>query len=457
MDIAPQFLQLGLALGLGLLVGMQRERAQTQVAGVRTFALITMLGTLCAMLAETLGGWIVVGGLVTVSAATVVGSIVKIRKGVLETGVTTHIAVLVMFLVGAYIVVGRDDVAIVVGAAVAVLLYAKPVLHGFVLRIGETDMRAMMQFVLIALVILPVLPDRPYGPFNVVNPREIWMLVVLIVAISLAGYVALKLFGERVGIVLTGLLGGVISSTATTASYSRRAASGVTPAAATLVIMLASTVVYVRVAALVAVVAPSALPSVVGPIGMMFTTAAVLSLLVLWRYPSPKGKIQPQNNPAELKTAIVFAALFAAISFAVAAAEYYFGKAGILVVAGISGLTDMDAITLSVSRMISRDGVSVDTAWRAIVIAIMANMVFKTIVAGSLGGRKLLARVAPLFAINIAVGVGLLLFWPTVAATDQAAQSESSQHDDTSGLIDRSDPGAGPANGKSGGDIAAEP
>ena len=450
MDIAAEFIDLGLALGLGLLVGMQRERAQTQVAGVRTFALITMLGALCAMLADTLGAWVVVAGLLTVSAATVMGTIVKLWKGTLEPGVTTHVAVLVMFLVGAYVVAGRHDVAIVMGAAVAVLLYAKPVLHGFVRRIGETDMRAMMQFVLIALVILPVLPDQPFGPFNVLNPREIWMLVVLVVAISLAGYIALKLFGERLGIVLTGLLGGVISSTATTASYARRAAAGTAPAAAVLVIMLASTVVYVRVAVLVAVVAPAALRSVIGPIAVMFATAAVLALIILWRYPAAKGEVEPQKNPTELKTAIVFAALFAAISFAVAAAEHYFGNSGILVVAGISGLTDMDAITLSVSRMIVRDGVSVDTAWRAILIAIMANMVFKTCVAGSLGGRKLLVRVAPLFAVNIAVGVALLLFWPTTStrATDPTTQRESSDHATPSHTDDRSRSNGQPAPGR---------
>src|SRR6185503_274567 len=153
------------------------------------------------------------------------------------------------------------------GGSIAVLLYSKPVLHGAVRRLGETDMRVMMQFVLITLVILPALPNETYGPFNVLNPREIWWMVVLVVGISLLGYIALKLYGEHAGVLIAGLVGGVVSSTATTVSYARRAGrESLHLAVPTIIVLLATTVVYARVLTEVAVVAPSIFPQIVAPL-----------------------------------------------------------------------------------------------------------------------------------------------------------------------------------------------
>lgn len=413
MTASEAFQALGISLGLGLLVGLQRERAGSRVAGFRTFTLITVLGTMTGLLAEKLGAWVIVGGLLGVVATMIVANIARIRDNDLSPGITTEVAALVMYCLGAYLIFGHRSVAVVVGGAVAVMLYAKPILHDLVKRMDEDEMRGLMQFALIALIILPILPDEPYGPFEVLNPRQIWWMVVLVSGISLSGYVAFKLLGERTGALVGGVLGGVISSTATTVSYARRAAHVEGQVAtATLVIALASTVVYARVLVEVAIVARSVLPHVAGPIAVMMATGLGLCALVWVRTRHVQTRLPPQDNPTELRSAITFGVLFAVVLVAVAAAKQYFGDRGIYVVAAVSGLTDMDAITLSTSRMAHEGTIATGTAWRAIVIATIANLVFKGGIVAVLGGPMLRTRIAALFGINIVVGVLLLLFWP---------------------------------------------
>ncbi len=413
MDAGEAFQTLGISLGLGLLVGLQRERAGSRVAGVRTFTLITLLGTLSGLLQEAFGPAVVVAGLAGVAAVLILANVMRIREGDISPGMTTEVAALVMYCIGAYLVFGHTSVAVVLGGAVAIMLYAKPVLHGIVDRMGEGDMRGLMQFALIALVILPILPDEPYGPFQVLNPRQIWWMVVLVSGISLSGYVAFKLFGDRAGAVLGGILGGIISSTATTVSFARRAKeSEAQIPTATLVIALASTVVYGRVLVEVALVARSVLAEVAGPIGVMMGVSIVACVIMWLRRPKRDARMPHQDNPSELRAAITFGVLFAIVLVAVAAGKQYFGDRGLYAVAAISGLTDMDAITLSTSRMAVEGSVSTSTTWRVIVIATIANLLFKGGIVAVLGGRKLLARIAMLFGINIAAGVALLLFWP---------------------------------------------
>jgi uncharacterized membrane protein (DUF4010 family) len=413
MTASDAFQTLGISLGLGLLVGLQRERAKSRAAGVRTFPLITVLGTLCAMLSPSMGGWMVVGGMLAVASAMVIANVLKMRLNDPSPSMTTELAALVMYAIGAYLVVGHKSAAVALAGAVVVLLYAKPILHGVVERMGEHDMRGLMQFALIALVILPILPDEPFGPFEVLNLRQIWWMVVLVSGISLGGYVAFKLFGHRAGAVLGGLLGGLISSTATTVSYAKRASHVKSQlAAATLVIMLASTVVNARVLFEVSIVARGVLPQIAGPVAVMMATALLLAAGVWIRHRKSPAELPPQDNPTELRAAITFGVLFAGVLLAVATARHYLGDRGIYGVAAISGLTDMDAITLSTSRLAAEGVIATTTAWRAIIIATIANLVFKAGIVALLGGPALLARVGTLFAINAAVGGLLLVLWP---------------------------------------------
>ncbi|MBI1901993.1 MAG: MgtC/SapB family protein, partial [Planctomycetia bacterium] len=197
MELSLVAQKLAIAVGLGLLVGLQRERVRSPVAGIRTFALITVLGTISALLAAPFGGWIVGLGAVAVAAMLVVGNLALRRTRHIDPGMTTEVAALLMYGVGAYLVVGHAAIAVAVGGGVALLLHWKAPLHEFVARIGETDVTAIMRFVLVALVIYPVLPDQAYGPYQVLNPKQVWQMVVLIVGISLGGYVAYKLLGQK--------------------------------------------------------------------------------------------------------------------------------------------------------------------------------------------------------------------------------------------------------------------
>jgi uncharacterized membrane protein (DUF4010 family) len=413
MDESLVFQKVGIALGLGLLVGLQRERAGSAVAGIRTFGLLTVLGAVSALLGQSFGGWLVGLGAVAVAALLIVGNLAQIRTNDADPGLTTEVAALLMYGVGAYVVVGHAAVAIALGGGVALLLYWKTPLHTFIARIGEADLKAIMQFVLIALVILPVLPDQSYGPYQVLNPRTVWLMVVLIVGIGLGGYVAYKLFGDRVGTVLGGVIGGLISSTATTVSFARRArqAEQAVPLTA-LVILIASATAYVRVLTEVAVVAPRALAQTAPPLVVMFVWLACLCGAAYHFTRGEKAELPPQGNPAELKPALIFGGLYALVLLGVAAATDYFGDAGLYAVALLSGVHDLDAITVSTSQMVDQGRVGADTGWRVILAASLANLVAKGVLVAFLGGRRLLSWMLVLFGAALAGGLLLLLLWP---------------------------------------------
>jgi uncharacterized membrane protein (DUF4010 family) len=413
MELSETFQQLGISLGLGLLVGLQRERSASRLAGFRTFPLITVFGTISSVLSLTFGGWIVALGLAALAGIIVVGSLARQKIGETDPGLTTEAAMLVMFCVGAYLPVGHASVAVALSGTVAVLLHLKPQLHSLAAKIGDQDFKAIMQFVLITLVILPVLPNRTFGPYEVLNPHKIWLLVVLIVGISLAGYIAYKLFGERAGAVIGGILGGLISSTATTVSYSRRARqSPSTSGLAALVIALASTVVFARVLIIAGSVAPQNLRAIGPPLAAMLGVLVVFVIFMFLATKQNHTGMPDQGNPSELKSALIFAALFAVVWLAVAAAKENFGDRGLYVVGVLSGLTDMDAITLSTAQFVQDGKLSTETGWRLILVASMSNLVFKAGTVAIIGNRALLVRAGTFFGLAFVAGALILIFWP---------------------------------------------
>ncbi len=449
----PMFQQLGISLLLGLLVGLQREHVAGGFAGMRTFPLITVFGTLSAMLATQMGAaWIVAVGMLGVVAVAVVGHLIQPRgndgeKGTgpicaahpkshsgksdqspfpsadSHRGVTTDVAMLLMFAVGAFLAVGAMSVAVAVGGGVAVLLQFKPELHQIAQKLGDEDLRAIMQFVLITCIILPVLPNQKYGPdsffhlrqplpgLDVLNPREIWLMVVLIVGLSLGGYISYKYFGRNAGILLGGILGGAVSSTATTVSYARGTRDDpIRMRTAAIVIMIASTIMYARVVLAVAIVSSwEFLQTILLPVAVL-TFLTMLPAMVLWyRVRGEPSQMPKQENPTQLKSAIVFAVMYAAVLMALAAAQSFWHGHGMYAVAFLSGLTEMDAVTLSTARLSVSDPLVAADGWRIIVVAATANLVSKAAIAGLLGGRRLLARIAVLFAIPAAGGIAMLL------------------------------------------------
>jgi len=414
MELQRTFYLLGIALGLGLLVGLQRERSSAaRLAGFRTFPIITVFGTVCALLAQQFGGWVLAAGFLAISAVAFTGCLAKMKLGETEPSLITEMSILLMYAVGVYLTTGPTAVAVAIGGGVAVLLYLKPQLHELASKMGEADFKAVMQFALITLVILPVLPNQAYGPYEVLNPHRLWLFVVFIVAISLTGYVAYKFFGQSAGAMISGVLGGLISSTATTVSYARRSRAIVNSEnLAAFVILVASTILYCRVLVILAAIVPPSLRVVAPPLGAMLGALAVLCVALWLKERHDPVQMPVQTNPTELKPAILFGLLFAVVLLATAAGKAHFGQGGLYAVAALSGLTDVDAITLSTAQMIKDGRLDADTAWRLILLASMSNLVFKGMTVAALGTRRLLARIAVLFAVVLAIGVSILVFWP---------------------------------------------
>jgi uncharacterized membrane protein (DUF4010 family) len=406
---------LSLALGIGLLIGLQRERAGSAIGGIRTFPLFALLGAICGLLAAEWGGIVVVAGLIGVVTICVLVNLAKRESDATEIGgQTSEAAALLTYALGAYLATGQFAAAIVVGGVTAVLLQFKKPMHQFAGRMTERDVQAVMRFVIVTLIVLPVLPNETFGPYSVLNPREIWLMVVLIVGIGLAGYVAGKLVGQQAGVVLGGILGGLVSSTATTVAYARRVegSKGDAVGIAALVITIASTVAVARVIVLVAVVAPAIVAAVAPPLAALLVLMIAVSVAMLFAGGKLGSKMPEQENPAELKSALVFGAVYAAIVFATAAAKAYFGDQALYGVAVVSGVVDVDAITLSTAQLAAAERIDPTTTWRVVMVAMLVNLVFKAGMSLVLGSSALFVRVALAFGISIAGGALILWAWP---------------------------------------------
>jgi len=405
-------MDLAIALGLGLLVGLHTERRESPLAGLRTFGLVTVTGAAAALIAAQTGPLVLVGGLVAVTALMITGNVILMRGQGTDAGQTTEVAAVLMYLVGILVVVGPRPVAIVLGGTVATLLHLREELHSWVDRLSDGDVRAIMQFVLISLVVLPTLPDRTYGPYDVINPRQVWWMVVLIVGLNLFGYAAFRTFGARAGTVLAGVLGGVVSSTATTVSYARLTKTDGTKAStAVIIVWIASAVVFVRISLVIGAVAPEFLPVAVGPLSAMLAVFLVV-LAVIWRSGTATvdSPLEP-GNPTELKPALLFGVLYSSVLLVIAAGQDWLGDAGLYFVAAISGLADVDAITLSTSRLVDTGRLDAQKGWRVVLIAILSNLTFKILLAASMGSRAFARRLAALSVVVLGAGIAILLLW----------------------------------------------
>ena len=245
------------------------------------------------------------------------------------------------------------------------------------------------------------------------NPFKIWLIVVLIVAINLCGYVAFKLLGTGKGILVDGVLGGLISSTAATVSFAR--ASRGSPKSGALfstIIVIAATVVFARVLVLIAVAAMPAFSQLAPPLAAMGGATLVLAAALYFFTRKQQTEPPEPENPAELKSALIFGAFYAAVIFLTAAALDRFGQAGLYVVAVTSGLSDMDAITLSTSQLVAGGKLGAAIGWRAILAASLANIVFKTLLVAVIGSRGLLLRAGAMLVIALGAGGAILWLWP---------------------------------------------
>lgn len=395
-------LRLGLALAIGLLVGIERGFSQrdepegSRVAGFRTFGVIGLSGGLVAVLAHETDRLLLVAA-VPSFVALVLFAFWRGERDSEDRGATTLFATLATFALSIIAVLGEMEHAAAGAVVLTIVLGLKREMHVGLERIKRVELRAAIQLLLISVVILPVLPDRGFGPFEAINPFRTWLMVVLIAAVSFAGYVAIRLLGARSGTLLTGLFGGLVSSTAVAlslAARAREAQAGLTNLAAGIVV--ASSMMFWRCALVVGAIDFSLGVRLAWPLGIAGALGMAGGALLARRGGS-SGAFVPQD-PTALRTAVQFGLLLAAVEFLAAALRHWAGDEGLFVLAGISGLADVDAISLSIASMAGR-GLDATVASGAILLAAAANTLVKIAIVAVRGSPALGWRVGlPLVA-----------------------------------------------------------
>jgi uncharacterized membrane protein (DUF4010 family) len=410
-DTADLFYRFGIALVIGVLIGLEREfvalrTGQNTFAGIRTMALISLAGCTGALLADLLDSpWPLVAVLTMTSALILTGYVSQSRAG--DIGGTSEIAATIVLLTGAVCYYGLYALAAAIAVTTTVLLSLKGTLHGFAQRLSSADIYATLKFAVISAIVLPVLPNQSFGPppLDALNPYRIWLMVVLISGISFSGYVLIKFAKTRRGLGLTGLLGGMVSSTAVTFSYterSRREPALATPYA--LAITLAWSVLYGRVMVLVGLLN-------VGLLGRLWLPLTVTGVAVLgygvylMRQPDSVSHEDVELvNPFELRPTLTFGAIYAVTLMLVRAGEVFWGNAGLYVSSVVSGLASVDAIVLSMAELDTRgNGVTAGLAANAILLAVFSNTVVKGALVLISGSRAMRRAMWPTIALGLVV------------------------------------------------------
>jgi uncharacterized membrane protein (DUF4010 family) len=401
-----------IALVIGVLIGLEREYARLKeevkaFAGVRTFPLIALLGCSAALTSDLADTWAFATIALLVGVLIAIGYAIDASQG--RVGMTSEIAAVVVFVCGALAYWNYLELAAALAVVTFGFLTLKPQLHRLAQRISSEDLYATLKFAAISLVVLPVLPNQTYGPppFDAFNPYKTWLMVVFISGISFLGYVLIKVVGPRRGIGLTGLLGGLASSTAVTLSFSERSQDHpelARPLA--LAITLAWTVMFGRVVVEVAVLNQALLQAVWMPMAAGMAAGLVFCVYYYFAQHTDEESDVKVTNPFELGPAVKFGVLYAVILLVAKVAQYYFQDAGIYVASALAGLADVDAITLSMAELAGAEGgVSVATGARAVVLATISNTIVKggiALTAGALTLRR--ALLPPLILMLITAG-----------------------------------------------------
>lgn len=377
------FAGIGLAFALGLLIGVERgwshrlEPDGARVAGVRTFALLGLAGGVASEATNRISPLVGAALLVAAAAALVIGYARAAARD--DLSATTTVVGVITLGLGALAAAGQGTLACVLAALTTLILAQRRALHDWLGRMTELELQAIVRFALISLAVLPLLPNRDFGPLNAWNPREIWMVVVLVSGLSLIGYAASKRLGAAQGVLATAGVGAVVSSTAVTASLAARIrhADGETPVLAA-GIALASSVMFTRVLVLVALLAPFALPS----LALVAVPAGLVGVAYLvWALRAPHVAVEeaPEpsvRNPFDLGPALLLAALVMVIALAGRWALLAFGDAGLATVLGVSGMVDVDAAIIAMSRL-PPQSLSPKTAGLILAAPILTNTLVK--------------------------------------------------------------------------------
>jgi uncharacterized membrane protein (DUF4010 family) len=397
-EVVERFQRLGVALAIGLLIGIERgwkerggpEGART--AGVRTFSLIGLLGGVASLLAVELGGVVLALALLATAGGLTALEVVHARR--METSdATTLVAALLVFALGAFAGLGYFHAAAAAAVAAAIILAFKESLHGWLERITFEELRAGLALAAMTVIVLPVLPGAPIDPWGAVSLRAVWLLTVLIATVSFVGYAAIRIIGPERGPLVAGLAGGLVSSTATVLSFSRmakRRRRGAPPLIAGAVI--ANAVMFARVG----VLAGALRPDLAAPLAAGLAPAALVSAAAaVWLMRPRRDEESPETNggdavlalknPLAIGSALTFGVLLAAVSLAAAILEAWVGSEGIYALAAVSGLADVDAITLTMTQSTHT---AAPAAALAVMIVVAVNTVTKAVMARVVGGPR---------------------------------------------------------------------
>ncbi len=408
VEVLVRFL---IALGLGALVGLEREYAQAKdkvkgYGGIRTFPLIALLGAVVGFLSE----WYTIGAALVAFGAVTVLIIVSHYFTALQTGrvgITSEIAGFITFFVGVLCARGDFIIAVPLAVVMTLLLYERIELHAFAAHIKREELYSTIKFAIIALVVLPLIPDVAYGPFGFFNPRAVWIMVVLVSGISFVGYVLTKFIGKR-GMELAGFLGGFVSSTATTLSLIERGEKTRSGPVALIGMVAANAAMMTKVLILVFLINRSVFFAAIVPFALMMVGSGLIAWLLSMKYPIHKQEMK-LKSPFALRPALTFGLIFSAILFIVNAATFYLNQKGVYVVTFLSGLVDADATVLS-ALQITGNGF-VDVAANAAVLAVVANTLTKGVLVFVLGKKSLGMPAVGTFFVIAAIGaIGLLVF-----------------------------------------------
>ncbi len=388
------FIQLLAALAIGLLIGLERgwsgrqEEEGVRIAGLRTFSLIGLLGGIWAIISIELGEWVLVAAFLAISILIIVAHVLDARKSG-DLGTTTAFSMMLTFSLSAWAAMGYYNYALPASVVAVALLGMKPVLHKWISNIETEEIYAGIKLLIISVILLPLLPNRGFGPWEAFNPYWIWLMVVLICGISFTGYFAIKHIGNRLGTLVTSITGGLASSTAVTLSLAEFAKKYTAKKLFMGGVMIASSIMFIRVMVEVAIVNPALLNILWIPVFIMFA-GVLLGGYWLWRGSSDRNSVEPElelDNPFQIGMALKFGFLLAVIMVLAAAMQDIFGDQGIYVLSVISGMMDVDAITLSLSRLALGD-LSHEVAVMGIVLAASVNTVIKGFIFAFFVGLK---------------------------------------------------------------------
>lgn len=416
------FRNLLVALGIGLLIGLERgwERRETSdnnpIGGLRTFAIVGITGGITGLMSAHTSYLILAAALIAAALLLALASTLAAQHD-RRYGITTEFAAFAAFGLGALAATGMPYIAAAGGILITLLLGLKPELHRWLERLDRNELMAGLEILLISVVILPLLPDRGLGPWGALNPYQIWMLVVIVAAISFAGHFAIRALGENRGILLTGLLGGLASSTALTMHFAKlsKSTKGIDGVLGT-GIALAMAVSIPRVILVTFLINPTLARETSIPLGLMTLFGIIVAFIVRWLLVRTESGVPTHNGSAfQLSETVKFALLIIAIMLVSAATEHLFGTWGVYGIAIVAGAGNLTAAALSIAGL-TDVALDHDTAIQALTLAAVAGTLFKGIMAFFIASRRLGIIVLCTSAAISAAGLLIIILIPDLTA-----------------------------------------